>query len=499
MQWSETKHCRPRSFYDMMVPVIEMKEKKKDSILSVRTKCIQLDASGKGLVKIKDEKVLIENLLPGEEVELEYTRGRGIRVVSAVRLTDSLLRVKPRCRVFDRCGGCQLQHVDYPAQLDWKKEKVQQLLGRYGRVHDVLGMAEPWAYRNKVIATFSLSKKGKVIAGIYEEDSHQLVPYSSCWIQDPIAEKILATVCELMTELRIEPYDEDQRTGLVRHCLIRVGHVSREVLVCLVCASPIFPARKQLIQRLRQRHPEITTIVMNVNSRNTSVVLGSQERVLVGPGKIQDELCGLKFSIAAKSFYQINSVQTEVLYGKAMELANLTGKERVLDAYCGIGSISLVAAKAAKEVVGVEVNPVSVKNAIENARMNHLRNAWFVEADAGLFMEQAAREGQAYDVVFMDPPRAGADERFLKSLCRLNPDRIVYISCNPSTQARDLRHLTHEGYQVRTIVPVDLFPMTSHVETICLLVKTRPSSKTSAPLSQRRPSAEIPPVCAECK
>ena len=168
MQWSETKHCRPRSFYDMMVPVIEMKEKKKDSILSVRTKCIQLDASGKGLVKIKDEKVLIENLLPGEEVELEYTRGRGIRVVSAVRLTDSLLRVKPRCRVFDRCGGCQLQHVDYPAQLDWKKEKVQQLLGRYGRVHDVLGMAEPWAYRNKVIATFSLSKKGKVIAGIYE-------------------------------------------------------------------------------------------------------------------------------------------------------------------------------------------------------------------------------------------------------------------------------------------------------------------------------------------
>lgn len=191
----------------------------------------------------------------------------------------------------------------------------------------------------------------------------------------------------------------------------------------------------------------------------------------MGPGKIQDELCGLKFSIAAKSFYQINSVQTEVLYGKAMELANLTGKERVLDAYCGIGAISLVAAKAAKEVVGVEVNPVSVKNAIENARMNHLRNAWFVEADAGLFMEQAAREGQAYDVVFMDPPRAGADERFLKSLCRLNPDRIVYISCNPSTQARDLRHLTHEGYQVRSIVPVDLFPMTSHVETVVLLSK----------------------------
>lgn len=451
------------------------KEQKKEPTYTLKTICSGLDASGKGIVKIKNDKVLIENLLPQEEVELEYTIKKEPKVISAMRLSESADRVKPRCRIFDRCGGCQLQHVNYKAQLEWKKEKVQSLLGRYGQVQEILGMEEPWAYRNKVIATFSLNKKGKVIAGIYEEDSHQVVPYSECWIQDAMAAKILNTLCELMTKFRIEPYDEDKRTGLVRHCLIRIGHVSREVLVCLVCASPIFPARKQLVQQLRSRHPEITTIVMNVNNRSTSIVLGQQERVLSGTGKIQDQLCGLRFSITAKSFYQINTQQTEILYYKAMELANLTGQERVLDAYCGIGTISLVAAQKAKEVVGVEVNPVSIKNAIENARVNHIRNAWFVEADAGLFMEQAAREGQRYDVVLMDPPRSGADERFLKSLCQLSPDRIVYISCNPSTQARDLRHLTHEGYQVEAIVPVDLFPMTVHVETIVLLSKLKSS------------------------
>ena len=447
-----------------------MKEKKEE-LLNIKAECKQLDAYGKGVVKVREDAFYIDGLLPQEKVELHLKQGKKNKLVSAERLSDSEDRVKPRCRIFDRCGGCQLQHMNYEAQLKWKKQKVQHLLGRYGKVQDVLGMKDPWAYRNKVIASFSLNRKGKVIAGIYEEDSHRIVPYSSCWIQDPKAEQIISSICTIMDELKIQPYDEDRRTGLIRHCLIRIGHVSRQVLVCLVCASPMFPARKQFVQKLRQLHPEISTIVMNVNSRSTSVVLGPQERVLYGNGTIKDRLCGLNFTLSSKAFYQINTEQTEVLYGKAMEMAQLSGKETVLDAYCGIGTISLAAAQKAKEVIGVEVNPVSVVNAIENAKANHLRNAWFVEADAGLFMEQAAHEGKKFDVVFMDPPRAGSDIRFLKSLCRLRPGKVVYISCNPSTQERDLRYLIQHGYKVGEIVPVDLFPQTVHVETIAVLTK----------------------------
>lgn len=457
----------------MMYTVINMKENIKSTAVQETGICIELDPSGKGIVKIENEKINIEGILPGERLQAEFeVKGKRKRLVSCKRLSSSPDRTAPRCAVFHRCGGCQLQHLSYSAQLAWKKEKVRQLLGRFAPVPDVLGMRDPWGYRNKVIATFSVNKKGRVIAGIYEEDSHQVVAYPSCPIQDNAAEKIIHTLCSLMNDLKIPPYDEDRRIGLVRHCLIRVGHVSRQVLVCLVCANPIFPARKQLVSELRRRHPEITTLVMNVNPRSTSVVLGSQERILFGDGKIQDQLCGLKFQLTAKSFYQVNSSQTEVLYAKALELAELNGREQVLDAYCGIGTISLIAAKQAKEVLGVEVNPAAVRNAIENARLNRTRNAWFIEADAGLFMEQAAREGQHFDVVFMDPPRSGADERFLKSLSLLSPQKIVYISCNPSTLARDLKYLVRQGYQVRKLETVDMFPMTAHVECVCLLTRT---------------------------
>ena len=281
----------------------------------------------------------------------------------------------------------------------------------------------------------------------------------------------ITSVRQIMRECRIQPYDEDRGTGLLRHILVRTGFASGQVMVVLVTASPIFPARSRFVSLLREKHPEITTIVMNCNPKQTSMVLGTQERVLYGKGFIKDSLCGLRFAISPRSFYQVNPVQTEALYQRAIQMAQLTGRERVLDAYCGIGTISLIAAGQAKEVIGVELNRDAVQDAIANAKRNGVRNATFVCEDAGRFMTRMAQEREGVDVVFLDPPRSGSDEAFLRSLCALGPKRVVYISCNPQTQKRDLAVLAAGGYRVEAIQPVDMFPQTGHVETVVLLSK----------------------------
>lgn len=436
------------------------------------TTCKKFDDSGKGYLELGGERYFLAQVLPEEELHVEIERkGKRSWVSSFQIVKENPNRVQPQCTIYDRCGGCQLQHLSYAGQLQYKTEKVRQLLSKFCQTEEIIGMKNPWNYRNKIIATFSYSKKGKVAAGIYEEDSHQVIPYSFCRIQDSRADKIIHTICELMNEFRIRPYQEDYDEGLVRHCLIRVGEHSSQISVCLVVSSPIFPARKQFVTKLRKIHPEITTLTMNVNSRSTSVVMGNQDRILYGDGFITDQLCGLNFSLSAKSFYQVNSRQTEVLYNKAMEMAELKGTEKVLDAYCGIGTISLIAAQQAKEVLGVEVNKTAVKDAIGNMRANKIRNAYFMEADAGEFMELAAKNQQHFDVVIMDPPRAGADEKFLKALCALKPEKVIYISCDPKTLARDVEILVRNRYSAKIAVPVDMFPMTTHIETVVLLTR----------------------------
>ena len=330
-------------------------------------------------------------------------------------------------------------------------------------------MEEPYHYRNKVHAVFGLDRKNNPISGIYKEGTHRILPVDSCLIEDQKADEIIVTIRSMLRSFKIRVFDEDTGYGLLRHVLIRRGFTTGEILVVLVTASPVFPSKNNFVKALREKHPEITTIVQNINGRNTSMVLGDKEHVLYGKGYIEDELCGLRFRISSRSFYQINSVQTEKLYGKAMELAELTGKETVLDAYCGIGTIGLIASKHAGKVIGVELNQDAVRDAVQNAKKNGITNAQFFCNDAGRFMSHMAARGESADVVFMDPPRSGSTEEFIDSVALMQPKRVVYISCGPDTLARDLRMFAKHGYKAKEAWPVDLFGWTEHVETVCLL------------------------------
>ncbi len=364
-----------------------------------------------------------------------------------------------------------MQNLSYQDQLRWKQSLVERLLGKFCRVEPIIGMENPRHYRNKVQAAFGLTRDRKIISGVYQSSTHRIVPVDSCMIEDRKADEIIVTVRSLLKSFKLQPYQEDHGIGFLRHVLVKRGFASGQIMVVLVTSTPIFPAKNRFVEALRKEHPEITTILMNVNPYRTSLVLGDAEKVLFGPGYIEDTLCGCVFRISAKSFYQINPVQTERLYSKAIELACLTGKETVIDAYCGIGTISLIAARHAGHVIGVELNGDAVRDAIVNAKRNRIENVYFHKADAGAFMEQMAHEGQAADVVFMDPPRAGSDEKFLSSLLVLSPKKVVYISCNPETQERDLQFLRKSGYRVVRIQPVDMFPHTNHVECVVKLCR----------------------------
>ena len=371
------------------------------------------------------------------------------------------------------CGGCPLLGLDYAAQLKQKEEKVRALVGKYGPVHPIRGMEQPYHYRNKVISTFASGWGGKLTSGIYAANSHKVLPVESCLLQDEVLDKTMQAVRAAANACRYQPYDEDKGTGLVRHCLLRRGVATGQVMVVLVTAQPVLPGAKNFVKALlaetAQRGVTVTTVVQNVNSRKTSVVLGEAEKVLYGKGFILDTLCGKTYAISPRSFYQINHAQTEVLYGLAVEAAKLTGKEVVLDAYCGIGTIGLTAADHAKQVVGVELNRDAVQDAIGNARHNGVKNARFFAADATRWIREAAAAGEKADVIFMDPPREGSTPEFLASVARMAPKRVVYVSCNPVTLARDLATLTKLGYKAEGFTPVDMFPHTEHIETVVLL------------------------------
>ncbi|SCI62578.1 23S rRNA (uracil-C(5))-methyltransferase RlmCD [uncultured Clostridium sp.] len=375
---------------------------------------------------------------------------------------------KGLCPVMKRCGGCQILDRDYSEQLKQKQKQVEELFKGICPVKPIIGMKDPFHYRNKVHAVFAW-EKGNVISGIYQENSHDVVAVEKCMIEDEKADEIIGTIRNMLKSFKIRIYNEDTGFGLLRHVLIRRAFTTNEIMVVLVTASPVFPSKNNFVKALREKHPEITTIVQNINGRGTSMVLGNKEHVLYGKGYIVDELCGCRFRISSRSFYQVNPVQTEVLYGKALELAGLTGKELVVDAYCGIGTIGIIASKQAGQVIGVELNQDAVRDAVSNAKMNDRKNVRFYCNDAGRFLVNMAEREEKVDVVIMDPPRSGSTGEFLDSVGKMGAGKVVYVSCNPETLARDVRYMRKLGYVAGEVWPVDMFPGTNHVESVIMM------------------------------
>ena len=378
---------------------------------------------------------------------------------------------KGACPYLRECGGCNIQSQSYEAELASKQKLVEGLLKKYCKVEPILRMKQPDHYRHKVHAVYDHDRKGNPISGVYEEGTHRVIPVDQCLIHNEKADAIIRTIRGLLKSFKIRTYDEDTGYGLLRHVLIRTGYYSKEIMVVLVLGSPILPSKNNFVKALRKEHPEITTVVVNVNDKKTSMVLGEKEQVIYGKGYIEDSLCGKTFRISPKSFYQVNPVQTEKLYQKAVELAGLKGTETVVDAYSGIGTIGIVASDHAKRVIGVELNKDAVRDAIVNAKRNLEDHIEFYNNDAGVFLSQMAEQGESVDVVFMDPPRSGSTTQFLDAVAKIKPAKVVYISCNPVTLERDLEYMTKKGYKAETAVPVDMFPWTEHVETVVLMSK----------------------------
>lgn len=391
------------------------------------------------------------------------------------------------CTAFGRCGGCVHLDVPYKEQLSAKDAVVSELfagLADASCVRPVRGMDEPYRYRNKVMSPLVPGRRGKggrrdVLTGMYAKGTHQVVAADDCLLENEVAQRVVRAVASIMKRHGVEPYDEDAGRGFMRHVVVRVGHESGEVLVTLVTNGDEFPYAKSFSRELVRRVPQVTTVVQNVNARQTNVVLGEKERVLFGPGFILDTLCGMSFRVSSQSFYQVNARQTEVLYRTAIDLARLRGGEAVVDAYCGTGTIGLVAAGSVPGVrlVGVDSEASSIRDARKNAAHNGVEGAEFVAADATEFLRDAAAKGGVArgegmpTVLFMDPPRAGSTPEFLDAAASLGPDRIVYISCNPHTQARDVRRLLGCGYAIEAVQPVDMFPHTDHIECVVGLKK----------------------------
>ena len=375
------------------------------------------------------------------------------------------------------CGGCPMLALPYEEQLRKKQKKIKRLLGNFGKPQSIIGMENPWHYRNKAISTFTYVKGKQVQSGIYAQGTHWVIPVETCLLHQPVLDEAIEAVRKAVREFKYPVYDEDKKTGLVRHILVRHSLSEDQVLAVLVTASPVLPGAKAFGKRVRQLCPKITTLVQNINDRSTSAVLGYKDKVLYGKGYIQDTLCGLRFRISGSSFYQINPVQTEILYRTAIEAADLDKDQTVLDAYCGVGTIGLFAAPRAKKVIGVERNKSAVRCAWENAKENGIQNVQFLCDDATDFIRKMAARGERVDVVFMDPPRAGSTPEFLQAVSAMRPEKIVYVSCNPETQKRDLELLIKERWKVKKIQGVDMFPHTEGIETVVLLDKGEMNAK----------------------
>ena len=385
-----------------------------------------------------------------------------------------------KCPVGKLCGGCEYLPIEYAKQGALKHQAVCDLLEQnklHLNVNPVHMAKSPVSYRNKVIYGFAKDRNKKVYSGLYVPKSHRVINSKGCKMQPRIVNEILDEITTLVDSMKIQLYSPKTGTGLLRHVMIRYAKATDQVMVVFVTAAREFPSRKNLINALRQKFPQIKTIVQNVNSRDTSIVMQDQTLLLYGDGKITDELCGMKITFDSSSFYQIHHDQCEVLYNLAKEMLDLKPTDEVLDTYCGVGTIGLSLADACKQVTGVEINKQAIENARFNAKQNHIKNIRFLAMDSTRFMQEAARNHKPYNAIILDPPRAGTSMEFIKSACSLKPEKILYISCDPKTQARDLRQFAQNGYRGQVMELVDMFPYTKHVESLVLLTPYKPKNK----------------------
>lgn len=437
----------------------------------VIVKCVDFTFDGQGLAKTKSNRtVFVPSLLIGEEASVEILYRKKDFDVAKIKkiLKFSPYRINPVCKCATSCGGCSFQNLEYSKQLEYKKKVAQDTIKKIGKVDtkisNIYGMENPYYYRNKIQVPFGYDKQNRLVYGFYKFKSHDIISNSECVIEDEAHISILKNIKVLLQKFGIKAYDEDRRTGIIRHVLIRVGKITKEVMVVLIVNEKSFKSKRDFVKELVALNPEITTVVLNENHRKTNVILGEREEILYGPGFIYDELCGLKFKISSKSFYQINPVQTEILYNLAIKKAELKDSDVILDAYCGIGTIGLIAAKHVKEVIGVEIVKDAIIDAKNNAKLNNITNSKHYCDDCSNFMLD-----KKFDVIFVDPPRKGLDISFTNALLKNKPKKIVYISCDVATLARDLSILKSK-YDIKTIDLVDMFPHTRHVETVVGLI-----------------------------
>ena len=432
-----------------------------------------LNTNAQGVGRMENFTVFVEGALPGEVVKAKITEVKKNYAIGEAQelLKHAESRVEPPCPAYAECGGCQLQHLAYPEQLKWKRQQVVDALKRIGKLNlndikvgDTLGMSTPWHYRNKM--QFPVGKiKTEIQIGCYAKSSHNVVNINSCMIQRQQNDEILQAVRKVIEKFKVPIYDEDTHRGILRHVMGRVG-MNGETMLVLITATNKLPNEKSIVRALRNELPKVTSIQQNIQPQHNNVILGRETRLLYGKRTISDNIGKFKFNISARSFFQVNTLQAEKLYETALKFADLKGHEVVVDAYCGTGTITLFLAKHAKFAYGIEIVSSAIADAKTNARINNVRNAQFITGDATAILPKL---GVRPDVVVVDPPRAGCDEKLLLTIAKMKPSKVVYVSCNPATLARDLATLEANGFKTQQVQPVDMFPMTSHIESVTLL------------------------------
>lgn len=454
-----------------------MVEKNKEYIFDI----ISQGYEGEGIAKIDNKyPIFIEGALKGEKVKVRIVKvnknfayGKLMEVLEA-----SEERVNPPCAIYKRCGGCKLQHASYKAQLDFKWDRVKDCVSKIGKLDPTivkypLGMENPWRYRNKVQLPIGLIN-GEVKIGFFAPRSHDIIDMESCLIQDEIGDKVVKLTRKWIEKFNIRPYNVDgeyDEKGIVRHIMIRRGFTTNEVMIVLVTNGEKLPHKEEFVDLMVKNIPGIKSVIQNINSKKTNVILGLESKTLWGEDTISDYIGDFRFNISPLSFFQVNPIQTEVLYGKALEYANLTGNEEVFDAYCGTGTITLFLSQKAKKVYGVEIIPQAIDNAWINAKENKVENVEFFVGESEVVIPDLINKGVKADVVVVDPPRKGCDKKLLDAITNIDAKKIVYVSCDPSTLGRDLQVLEENGYKTLEVQPVDMFPNTAHIENVALLIK----------------------------
>ncbi|WP_342490299.1 23S rRNA (uracil(1939)-C(5))-methyltransferase RlmD [Bacillus sp. FSL R5-0443] len=436
-----------------------------------------LTHEGAGVAKVQGFPIFVPNALPEEKAQIKVTRvKKGFAFGRLIELKEeSPHRTDAPCPIYKQCGGCQLQHMTYEGQLLFKQKQVKDVLERIGKldlsnvtVHPTLGMEDPWNYRNKAQVPVG-EREGGLVAGFYQQRSHDIIDMSACLIQQSKNDEAVQAVKDICTSYGVKAYNEERHKGWLRHIMVRYGVVTGEMMIVFITRTSDFPHKAKIIEDITAQFPHVKSIVQNINPNKTNVIFGNETNVIWGEEYIYDLIGDVKFAISARSFYQVNPEQTKVLYDKALEYAELQGEENVIDAYCGIGTISLFLAKQAKKVYGVEIVPEAIEDAKRNAELNGITNAEFAVGEAETVIPKWYEEGITADTLVVDPPRKGCDEALLRTIIDMKPKRVVYVSCNPGTLARDLRVLEDGGYQTLEVQPVDMFPHTNHVECVAVL------------------------------